>query len=81
MSSPHADADDTIVTAGTNTLQLADNEMTQEIVDHIKMVGKKMVALVPPGEQVSFFIPVFVKVAGKSRPGGLLYTSSTPTNT
>ena len=46
MSSPHADADDIIVTAGTNTLQLADNEMTQEIVDHIKMVGKKMVALV-----------------------------------
>ena len=38
------------------------------------MVGKKMVALVPPGEQVSFFIPVFVKVDGKSRPGGLLYT-------
>jgi len=33
-----------------------------------------MVTLVPPGEQVSFFIPVFVKVDGKSRPGGLLYT-------
>jgi len=43
MSSPHADADDIIVTAGTNTLQLADNEMTQEIVDHIKMVGKKSI--------------------------------------
>lgn len=76
MTDGQSEPESVLYTGVAAALSIAGQGVLQDTSDSLQIVGKKVAALVEPGERVAFYSPAWVKIDGKSRPGALAFTEA-----